>query len=63
MTVLAGEITLQEQGTERTIKAGESWTEQPGAPHAAINRGNGPVRVAVGILLPKGAEATTLLPQ
>jgi Cupin domain len=30
-TVLAGEITLQESGTERTLKAGESWSEQPGA--------------------------------
>ena len=39
-TVLAGEITLQESGTERTLKAGESWSEQPGAPHAAFNRGS-----------------------
>jgi quercetin dioxygenase-like cupin family protein len=39
-TVLAGEITLQESETERTLKAGESWSEQPGAPHAAFNRGS-----------------------
>jgi quercetin dioxygenase-like cupin family protein len=62
-TVLAGEITLQESGTERTLKAGESWSKQPGAPHAAFNRGSEVLRVSVSFLLPKGAEATTVLPQ
>ena len=62
VTVLTGEVTLQESGTERTVKAGESWTEQPGAAHAAVNRGSEVLRVAVSMLLPKGAEATTLLP-
>jgi quercetin dioxygenase-like cupin family protein len=63
VTVLMGEITLRESGTERTVKAGESWTEQPGAPHAAFNKSSGVLRVAVSVLLPKGAEVTTLLPQ
>ena len=30
VTVLNGEMTLKEKGTERIIKAGESWTENPG---------------------------------
>ena len=29
VTVLSGEMTLREKGTERVIKTGESWTEQP----------------------------------
>jgi quercetin dioxygenase-like cupin family protein len=57
-TVLSGEITLMEKGTERVLKAGESWTEAPGARHSVVNKG-APVRVAVSILLPKGAEVQT----
>lgn len=60
-TVLSGEITLKEQGTERIIRPGESWTEDPGNPHAVVNAGAAPARVVVNMLLPKGAEATTIL--
>ena len=60
-TVLSGEITLREKGTERTIKAGGSWTESPGDVHSAVNAGSTSARVAVSMLLPKGAEATTII--
>ncbi len=60
-TVLSGEITLQEKGTERTIKTGGTWTESPGDVHSAVNAGSTSARVAVNMLLPKGAEATTII--
>lgn len=60
VTVLEGEITLQEKGAERKVKTGESWTENPGAVHAVINQGVANTRVVAVILLPKGAAATTM---
>jgi quercetin dioxygenase-like cupin family protein len=61
VTVLSGEMTLREKGTERVIKTGESWTERPGDVHAAVNAGTVTTRVAISILLPKGAEVTTMV--
>jgi quercetin dioxygenase-like cupin family protein len=61
VTVLSGEITLREKGTERIIKTGGNWTESPGDVHAALNAGSSSARVAVSMLLPKGAEATTII--
>jgi quercetin dioxygenase-like cupin family protein len=43
------------------VKTGDSWTENIGDQHSVINAGMVPVRVAVSILLPKGAEFTTLV--
>ncbi len=60
-TVLSGEITLMEKGAQITKKPGESWTEKPGDEHAVVNAGTAPVRVAVSMLLPKGAEATSMV--
>jgi quercetin dioxygenase-like cupin family protein len=59
--VLSGELTLRENGVEKTIKQGESFTEYPGNEHSAINAGNVTARVAVSMILPKGAEATTII--
>lgn len=61
VTVLSGEITLKEKGTEITKKAGESWTEKPGDEHSVVNAGATNVRVAISMLLPKGAEATAVV--
>ena len=61
VTVMSGEITLKQQGTVVTKKAGESWTEKPGDEHSVINAGTATVRVAVSMLLPKGAEETTVV--
>jgi quercetin dioxygenase-like cupin family protein len=46
---------------EMIKKQGESWTENPGNEHSVINAGNVTARVAVSVLLPKGAEATTMI--
>lgn len=61
VTVMSGEITLREKGTERVIKTGESWTERPGDVHAVVNAGTETSRVAISILIPKGAEVTTMV--
>lgn len=58
--VLEGVITLRENGEERVYAAGESWTELPGSAYEVFNNGDAPVRVAVTVLVPEGAEATTL---
>jgi len=59
--VLSGEISLKEKGAEIIKRTGESWTEKPGDEHVVINAGTANVRVVVNMLLPKGAEATTLV--
>lgn len=61
VTVLNGEMTLREKGGERIIKTGESWTERPGDVHAVVNAGTDTARVAISILIPKGAEVTTMV--
>jgi len=61
VTVLSGEITLREKGTERIIRTGESWTENPGDIHSVVNAGGASARVAVTMLLPKGGESTTVI--
>jgi quercetin dioxygenase-like cupin family protein len=63
VTVLNGEMTLKEKDRERIIRAGESWTENPGDLHSVVNAGAIAARVVVNILLPKGAEATTIIKQ
>jgi quercetin dioxygenase-like cupin family protein len=60
-TVLTGQLVLQQAGQEQVVKAGESFREQTGTVHAVVNRGALTTRVAVSILLPLGAEATTLV--
>jgi quercetin dioxygenase-like cupin family protein len=59
--VLSGELTLHENGTVRTVKQGESWTEYPGHEHSVVNSGNVIARIAVSIILPKGNELTTII--
>jgi quercetin dioxygenase-like cupin family protein len=61
VTVLSGELTLTEKGASRMVKTGDSWTENIGDQHAVLNTGSVPTRVAVSILLPKGAEVTTVV--
>ena len=61
VTVLHGEMTLKEKGTERIMKVGESWTENPGNQHSVVNAGTAVARVVVNMLLPKGAEFTTII--
>ena len=62
ITVMSGAMTLRESGGDRVVKAGESFTESPGRVHSVVNAGPGPARIAVSVLLPKGAEITTMVP-
>lgn len=61
VTVLNGEMTLREKGTEKIVKTGESWTEDPGNVHSVVNAGTTTARVVGVFLLPKGAEMTTFV--
>lgn len=60
VNVLAGAITLNEDGGTKIYQTGQSWTEMPGHKHSALNAGSTPARVAVTALLTKGAELQTL---
>ncbi len=60
-TVLSGEMTLTEKGSQRIVKTGESWTEKAGDQHSVVNAGTANTRVAISILLPRGAEVNTIV--
>ena len=61
VTVITGEVTLVEAGSERVVKSGESWTESVGYVHAIANRGTSTARVVASYLIPKGAARTTII--
>ena len=61
VTVIAGEVTLMEAGSERVVKSGETWTESVGYVHAIANRGTSTARVVASYLIPKGAARTTII--
>ncbi|MDQ5851910.1 MAG: cupin domain-containing protein [Chloroflexota bacterium] len=62
VTVLDGEIVHRPQGgAERVVRAGESFQETPGHPHMAGNTSSAKTRVLFTVLLPKGAELTTVV--
>ncbi|NJD55690.1 MAG: cupin domain-containing protein [Nitrospirae bacterium] len=63
VVVLKGEMTLIDKAGERVLKAGESWTEGPGDQHSVVNAGTTAAKVVVSVLLPKGAEPTTMIKQ
>jgi quercetin dioxygenase-like cupin family protein len=59
--VIDGEITLLENGTTKQVKAFKSWTEVAGAVYSVTNASGNNARVAMSMLLPKGAEETTFV--
>jgi quercetin dioxygenase-like cupin family protein len=61
-TILDGEVTLRQDGAERTFKPGEMWSDHPGVVHAAGNAGPAPARLLVVFVLPNGAPLTTVQP-
>jgi quercetin dioxygenase-like cupin family protein len=61
VTVLEGEVTVRQHGSETTYRAGEGWRELPGAVHAAGNMTHEKARVFVTFLLPEGAQLTTVV--
>jgi quercetin dioxygenase-like cupin family protein len=58
---IAGEMTVRQQGTERTFKPGELWIEYPGVVHAAGNTTTATATVVVTFLMPKGGRLTSLV--
>ncbi len=59
ISVISGELTLRENGTEKTYKAGEAWTENPGQFMQVANKGTAPASTFATFLLPQGAQLTT----
>ena len=60
VTVRNGELTVRdEQGSEKTYKANESFTETPGVYLEVGNAGQEMVTVSTAALLPKGAKLST----
>jgi quercetin dioxygenase-like cupin family protein len=57
-----GVLTLRpEGGMEHTVAAGQVVNEKAGARHVMINTGTADAGIFAGVLLPKGAELTTLV--
>ena len=59
--VVEGQVTVRENGTERTYRAGESWFEPAGNIHQAGNLSGVPARVVGNYLVPQGAVVTTVV--
>jgi len=59
-----GELTLRPQGSpERKLGPGDVVNEKMGAIHVMTNTSSANARILAGVLLPKGAELTTLISQ
>jgi hypothetical protein len=57
-----GVLTLRpEGGMEHTVSSGQVVNEKAGARHVMINTGSADAGIFAGVLLPKGAELTTLV--
>jgi quercetin dioxygenase-like cupin family protein len=60
VTVVEGEQSVSQKGTEQRLKAGETWVEDIGVVAVAGNPGPAKVTVVATFLLPIGAQLTTL---
>jgi quercetin dioxygenase-like cupin family protein len=61
---MEGELTLRPQGSpERKLGPGAVVNEKMGAIHVMTNTSSANARILAGVLLPKGAELTTLVSQ
>ncbi|MEP6774299.1 MAG: cupin domain-containing protein [Chloroflexota bacterium] len=59
-----GTLTLRPEGApEMLVKPGDVMNEEAGAKHVMINNSNANARILAGVLLPKGAELTTVVTQ
>ncbi len=61
--VLDGALTFRANGSDKTVKTGEGWTENPGTYSQVGNAGTTPASAFVTVLLPKGASLTMLQSQ
>jgi quercetin dioxygenase-like cupin family protein len=59
-TVLEGDLNLRASGADKTFKASDTWTENPGAFSVIGNTGTAAASAFVTVLLPNGAKLTTL---
>jgi quercetin dioxygenase-like cupin family protein len=59
VTVVAGELTFNLDGTDHVYKTGESFVELPNQVGQARNAGSVPARVMASYLLPQGAPLST----
>lgn len=59
ITVLQGQITLNNDGIERTYSVGDSFAVAPGQTLQASNQGSSEVVLVATYLLPDGAQLTT----
>jgi quercetin dioxygenase-like cupin family protein len=61
---MTGTLTLRpEGGQEHVLTPGDVMNEKVGARHVMINTGNANATILAGVLLPKGAELTTVVAQ
>jgi quercetin dioxygenase-like cupin family protein len=60
ITVLDGQLTTRVNGTEKTFRVGDTWTENPGEFFEVGNATNTTASTMVTFSLPKGAPLTTL---
>lgn len=59
---MEGELTLRPQdGPERKLRPTDVVNEKAGAPHVMVNTSNANARIAATVLLPKGADVTTIV--
>ena len=62
MVEVDGELTLQSHdGSERKLKPADTANEQAGAHHVMVNTSTAGARILVMMLLPKGAQVTTVV--
>ena len=58
---LDGALTIQASGHDMTLMPGDLDTQAAGAQHRMMNMGAGQASALFGVLLPKGAQLTTLV--
>jgi quercetin dioxygenase-like cupin family protein len=61
-TVLAGEITLRQDGVDQTFTAGQGWVDQPDVVHAAGNLRSADARLIASFVVRPGLAPSTIIP-
>jgi quercetin dioxygenase-like cupin family protein len=60
-TVLAGDVTLRQDGVDQTFSAGQGWVDAPGVIHAAGNQGSASARLIATFLVRPGRSPSTIV--
>jgi quercetin dioxygenase-like cupin family protein len=61
-TVLAGAVTLRQDGVEQTFTAGQGWVDAPGVIHAAGNQSGANARLIASFVVRPGLAPSTIIP-